>query len=94
MIWRSVLVDCKTDHHSMRSILHVGVLFALCFSLVRCVPPNGVYVSLRSDILNEIGEGNHDVYYWNILKIIARVILIKYTRVKLSILVRDLSADI
>lgn len=55
---------CNNHKHKfntqMRSILFISVVLALCFSLVRCVPPNGVYVSIRSDIMQEIGEGNLD----------------------------------
>jgi hypothetical protein len=65
-------VKLTSTRLSMRSILFIGTFFALCFAIASCVPANGVYVSLRSDIMKEIGEGKHDVYYQNIVLIITR----------------------
>lgn len=45
----------------MKHILVVCLAIVFCLSVVSCVPANGVYVSLRSDIMKEIGEGNHDI---------------------------------
>eukprot|EP00029_Vermamoeba_vermiformis_P007817 TRINITY_DN3489_c0_g2_i1.p1 TRINITY_DN3489_c0_g2~~TRINITY_DN3489_c0_g2_i1.p1 ORF type:complete len:552 (+),score=115.27 TRINITY_DN3489_c0_g2_i1:31-1656(+) len=40
----------------MKPILFISLVLVFCFSVVSCVPANGVYVSLRSDIMKEIGE--------------------------------------